>query len=383
MLHVVLDTTAYRADPKRHTAAFRALARLASAQELTLHIPEIVRREFISQQREQYARHVQVLLTELRGFAKRLLPDPVARFLEKSKGDLEVVDSELSIFAEQEFHDWAAKLSAVHHPIPDSHGIRVVDAYFRGEPPFREPRRREDFPDAFAWQAILDIAESHAPLYVVSSDKGVGDACQKVTGVEAFTSLDKFVASDAFQTALHGHFASTNLNALLELLPTQTDFISSAIEEPLARDLSGRTVSSDQIPDDNSSAIIDMVGSPTDLDLRVTDAVDHGQGLFVVPFFLRVECLLSYALFKGDLYGLPDGKRETIGLSELNEHYYDAEEYYELDVEGSVSFEVDADALRCSDLSQEGLVDILKAAKIAIDSVTNISVVTKGGGLEC
>jgi hypothetical protein len=375
MIHVVADTTVYRADPKRERAAFRAVSRLAHAGHLVLHIPDIVRREFVSQQRQQYSKHIAALRTELHDLGRRPLPIAVADYVDGALGNLASLSAELESFAEDEFAQWTRRVSAVVHPIGESHGGRVVDAYFAGTPPFREPKRRDDFPDAFLWQAILDLAGSYNPLYVVSSDRGIFNAAQGVEGLSPFGSLEEFVASEPFQALLKAHFASANIKALLALLPKHLDLVSSAVANELVNELAGRTVRSDEIPDDNSEAIVSMVGEPADLSLDIAAAVDHGDGLFVVPFSLRTECLLDYAIFKGDFYTLPEEKSDRISTSELNEHYYSAEEHYDLRVRGLLSFEVDAEALKSTDLSEDDLLRILTDATISVDSIEDIEVV--------
>lgn len=58
--------------------------------------------------------------------------------------------------------------------------------------------------------------------------------------------------------------------------------------------MAGKVVHSNTIPDDNREAIIVMVNVPMELELDVSGAVDHGAGLFVVPFYLRAQSLLGY-----------------------------------------------------------------------------------------
>lgn len=379
MIHVVADTTVYRADPKREKAAFRALSRLAQAGYLTLHIPEIVRREFVSQQQSQYAEHLEALRSGLHSMGRRALPEAAASVLGAVTDQLASLSSDLAAFAGDEFAKWATEVSGVVHPIRESHGVRVVEAYFSGALPFREPKRKDDFPDAFLWQTICDLAESYNPLYVVSADNGILNAAKSMGDLVPFGSLEEFVASGPVQALLSAHFASANVKALLVLLPKHLDLISSAIESTLVDELAGRTVESDEIPDDNSEATISGVGSPVDLDLDIAAAVDHGEGSFVVPFSLRIECLLDYAIFKGDLYTLAEDKFDRISTSELNRHYYSAEEYYELRVEGALSFEVDPEALKSSDLSEGDLLGILEDATISVDSIADVQVADDHG----
>jgi hypothetical protein len=263
----------------------------------------------------------------------------------------------------------------VVHPIHASHGSRVIEAYFAGGPPFKEPKRRDDFPDAFLWQAVHDLAEAHRPLYVVSADKTLLNAARGIEGVVAHDSLEEFITSEPFQIVLRTHFASTNLRALLTLLPEHLDRVSSVFSDELINSLVGETVRSADIPDDSSEAIISSVADPTDVTLDVSGAVDHGNGLFVVPFSLQTDCLVDYAIFKADFYALPEQKSNRISTSELNRHYYSAEEEYTVLVDGRLSVEVNAEALKASDVSEEDLLSILEDAKIAVDAIERLRVV--------
>jgi len=250
-----------------------------------------------------------------------------------------------------------------------------MDAYFAGTAPFRQAKRREDFPDAFVWQTILDLAEVHNPLYVVSADKGVLAAAREIKNAVVHESLENFVASEPFQTVLRRHFASTNFKAILELLPGHLEGVASVFANELVDALVGQTVRSRNIPGETSEAMISGVGNPTDLVLNLNAAVDHGDGLVVIPFSLQTECLLDYAIFKADFYTLPEEKSDRISTSELNRHYYSAEEEYALRVEGRLSVEVDADSLKESDLSKDDLLSILDDGEIKIDAIELIEVV--------
>jgi len=48
MIHVFLDSSIYRQDPLRKSAAFQALARMGNADEIALHIPYFVKHEFLT-----------------------------------------------------------------------------------------------------------------------------------------------------------------------------------------------------------------------------------------------------------------------------------------------------------------------------------------------
>jgi hypothetical protein len=57
MMEVVLDTNIYTSDPWRGKAGFNALVKLAQSGKLRLHIPYLVKKEFVSQQLEIHEKH--------------------------------------------------------------------------------------------------------------------------------------------------------------------------------------------------------------------------------------------------------------------------------------------------------------------------------------
>lgn len=68
MIHVLFDTSIYRSDPPRRRAAFQALTALCEAGEITLHVPSIVKREFVS----HFANKAEALLAETLARVKKL-----------------------------------------------------------------------------------------------------------------------------------------------------------------------------------------------------------------------------------------------------------------------------------------------------------------------
>ena len=371
----MLDTTVYRADPRREKAAFKSLALLAGAGILKLYIPDVVRREFISQQNDQNSKPLNELGSSLSSLGRRPLPKAVADFLDDLKTRLEAMTPELEAFVEQEFDNWVKITSAEILPIQDSHGERVIEAYFGGHAPFRQAKWKDDLPDAYIWQTIIDLSRSHAELYVVSADKGMLAGCSGRKGVHGFSSLEEFVESKPFQTVLQTHFATSALEEFLAMLYENSGLATSLIEGLIVEVLVGETVQSDEIPDDNGEGRILEVDSPTDVKLEIDQAIDHGEGLIVIPLSLRTEALLNYAIFRGDYHLLSIDKIKKIDLSDRNRHYFDADEYYQLEVEGTVSVEALTLSMEPSKSSEEVARQFMSNIELKIDSIESLTVV--------
>lgn len=367
MIHIVADSNIYRADPRREKAAFKALARLAQGRHVTLHIPEIVKREFLSQEEALHEKCAGEIHGAVRSLGHRPLDPAVAAEVKKISDDNADLVAKLKAAAAKEFSDWGRSISAVEHPLDPSHGGKMLDAYFGGAAPFKQKKNRNDIPDAFVWQAIEDLARVHNPLYVVSGDGGIRQPLEGKPGIVVFGSLEDLIASAPIQALVQQHNVSANLLAMMALLPGETAFIAGVIESPLVDELHGKMVG-----DDDSEPTISGVGEPQDLELEVNDAVDHGNGLAVVPFRCRVECMVEFGIDKSDYYLLDEEEADGIGISELNDHRFLAEEDRMVLVEGSLSIQVDATKLQAERIEQQALVEILKAGDFKIDSIEDM-----------
>jgi hypothetical protein len=378
MIHLVIDTTAFRNDPARKKAAFRSLKRLAEAGEIRVHVPHVVMEEFLSQQIEQYVAGLSEIRTLVVKFKKKHVPDVAREVLDNTDQQLNRLKEELVAFARTDFDQWVRETGAEVHGITESHGKRVIDAYFSGALPFREKKRREDIPDAFIWQVVLDLVESLGEVHVVSGDGAIKTASEAHASIVCFGTVDEFIASDTCQTPLRKNLANANFQRLVSVYPQLLDEIRSAIDSEAVDILAGKTVTGHEIPDDNNEATITMIGEPEDIEMSIGDTEYFGDGLFVVPVTFTTECLLSYAIFKSDLYGLPDDKIEQISISDLNDHYYDAEEDYVLTITASVAVNLKSAEVESEEIGDERLAELADEAETSLDSVEEIEVPSGG-----
>lgn len=374
MINIVIDTTLLRNDPARKKAAFSSLKRLAQAGDIKLHVPHLVKEEFLSQQTEHYLAGLSEIRTLIAKFKKKHMPQEVREQFSNIDKQLLGFKEELVSFAGTDFDQWIAAVRAEIHPISESHGKKVMDAYFSGTLPFREKKRRDDIPDAFIWQAILDLVERFGEVYVVSGDGAIQAASEAHTAISCFRTLEEFIASDICQTPLRINLAKSNCKRLISIATQIVDQIKATIEAEAIGILDGKIVDSQQIPDDNNQATITLIGDPEDIEIFANDAEYFGQGLFVIPVTFSSECLLNYVIYMSDFYSLPNEKAEQISISELNDHYFDAEEYYNLSVLGYVALNFGSLALESEDVSDEQLLVLAEKVDINLDSVETIEV---------
>jgi hypothetical protein len=193
MLHVLLDTNILRQDPQRKSVSFQFLGRLGHSGDLVIHIPYVVWMEFISHWGEEYVEQIQAIEKRYSEIVKKPLPTELKEDLIKQSSALISSIPEVRSWLKHKLTEWCDYVGAEIHEICPHHGEKVLDAYFEGKLPFKKKKNRNDFPDAFIFESIKDLANHVDLLNVVITDKRLRDACEKIDNVKTFERLDDFV----------------------------------------------------------------------------------------------------------------------------------------------------------------------------------------------
>ena len=114
-MHVVLDTSIYRHDPQRKKAAFKAITSLAANNHITLHVPHVVKEEFLSYKKK-------ICQTNINGIevaSKKLLSSlgtANADLVELYNNFVGIKDALIDL-SQADFNEWLEETDAVIHPI--------------------------------------------------------------------------------------------------------------------------------------------------------------------------------------------------------------------------------------------------------------------------
>jgi PIN domain len=193
-MQVVLDSSIYRADLSFAGLGFSSLRRLCALNIVQLFIPSVVEREVLSilhQDGAQAFAQYTAALTKLQRYKPTSMP--LDFYLWAAKNDEEEVHSSIR----KQWDHFKTITGAFVSDIAPSHGSRVMDAYFRGLPPFSAAKSRKDIPDAFTHAVLLDLAGEPGGVAFVSSDKRFLEACRGTPGVVLFDSIPGFLVSEA------------------------------------------------------------------------------------------------------------------------------------------------------------------------------------------
>jgi hypothetical protein len=192
-MQLVLDSSIYRADFSFAGPGFSGLRRLCALDIVQLFIPSVIEREVLSalhQDAAQAFEQYTATLTKLQRYMPTLTALDLHLYM--AKHHAEDIHSSIS----EHWDRFKIDTGALVSDIAPSHGSRVMDAYFRGLPPFSAAKSRKDIPDAFIHAVLLDLAEASGGVAFVSSDRRFLEACRGAAGVALFDSLPAFLASE-------------------------------------------------------------------------------------------------------------------------------------------------------------------------------------------
>lgn len=243
--------------------------------------------------------------------------------------------------------------------------------------PFRSQKNREDFPDAFIWETILEILDKEkGPIHVVATDGGLYKTAAKTDGIIAHKTLKDFIDSPQCQaslTALKKHVVRTNLKRVTGSLADVFGKLELQFAANIGEELDGKDVFSNKIPNDTGDGrVFGVYETYEDLEFDFDNVEYYGEGEISIPFCAKIpDCTVTYAIQKGEYHMLDHSKQKRISVDDLTEHYYDAEEEFTVTVMGTLLVKLDLKKLSKDELHQKDLGVLFDSAeyRLAIDDV--------------
>jgi len=336
-----------------------------------LHIPYVVQREFQTQEREKYSKDLQNAISGLSGLSRKKLSTLFEERLREIEDELKRINADILQDAEDQFILWADAVGANRIPLCLDQASGALEAYFQGKPPLKSVKNRDDIPDSFIVQAIKKLQVEAGIIHVVAGDKKVRGAFDGDPNAVVYEDLAKFIESEQIQTELLELDLLENLDSVQEALKVFEDEsgeITAKISSDIGEKLMWRRIVHSSIPDDNNEASISGYYDPEGIELNFDYLTYFGSGEFGVPFELKIEVSATYYIFKSDYYALDVGGEHTPSVSDHNDHYFEAEDTFVINVMGTASITVDWSKFNPDDFSE--CVDF---ESIGIDEIEDIS----------
>lgn len=367
--NVLIDTSVYRKNPSRSGLSFHALARLCHASIVKLHLPYIVEREFQTQQCAIYGKDFHAATSSIEALTRRGVSAAHAARLKAVEVELKALSEAVIGEAETTLGVWADSIGAQRHPITHDLASNAMENYFLGNGPVREPKHRADIPDAFIFQTILSLAKEATPLVVVCDDGRLATATAELKGVSLYRALADLIESKEIQKEILDLDVIDNLAAIskvVEASENETHNLENELKRTGGPKLMWQKIHSNSIPDDNNEATITSYGDPENVEFFFDQLSYFGEGTFGLPFSFTAIVYATYYIFKSDYWALPEEKQ--VGISDHNDHYFEAEEEFEVCVNGMLKLSMPQD--RAHTLSVENFEDVVAAEIDSFDQVT-------------
>jgi hypothetical protein len=370
LIHVVLDTNVYRNNPNRDNLHFKALERLSNEGVISVHIPYVVLREFQTQQREIYSKDLVKAVSGLTGLSRKQLDKAVLDKLNEIKSELENESEGILSSAESQITDWAHSIGASIYPLCIDQTNAALEAYFKGAPPLKSVKNRDDIPDSFIVQSIYKLSSEGKDVHVVAGDVKVRDAFSGEHTICTYENMSEFIESDHIQNELKDLDLIENIGPIVEAIEKfeeSSSEIINFISDNLGESIVWKTFSDPSIPDDNNEATVNSYNEAEDIEFDFDEIGYYGNGQFGIPFSAKIVVLADYYIFKSDYYCMDPEREHVPSVTDHNKHYFEAEDEFELCVSGLVSIALDRDNINLEDLS-ESIIE----GSFEIDEITNI-----------
>jgi hypothetical protein len=358
-IRIMLDTSALRRDPRLKGGGFEALARLAEAGYVQIYIPDIVAREFGSAPlnvADTFA-ETRKALAKLRHYVPEDAQARVSAFESDLVADFKTIQETVA----SRFGHWVKRTGAQIIPVADQHGRKVLDRYFSGEVPFRTAKARQDLPDAFVLEAIMDLAQD-GPLLALISDKLLSRAAAQNEKVTVYTDAKSLIESDGFadlRNKILVQYELENVNHLVRAFLQQQGHFNAQVVDDIIDDVAGRLIPSRQrwwrgIEEDEEAYVesADVVKWAVD-----GEKMEYlGEGVVSLPLEACLEVNLDHSV------NLPFPDNLDAPSSEECMH-----------VSGSLSLILEQDCLRR--LPVEGIgASLLEMATVQLDYIDDIEI---------
>ncbi|MCX4141116.1 PIN domain-containing protein [Paraburkholderia sp. SEWSISQ10-3 4] len=354
MLHVVLDTNILHQEGL-YSTNMRLLQRLAESGEVQIHIPEFVKREFLTKKEEQALEHAEAASRALAALGKRV--GNRAEFGQQVAEALDAVaalEARIVTVLEDDFQSWVDATRSDLPPFDPASITAVFDGYFTGSGPYRKAKCREDIPDAVISTVIERLAALHPGLYVVVRDSVLQEHLSTIENVISKDDLATFLASAEVQQSVNRIDAElTNVelgkafmrsDRFLSTVSAQLRLANDALEHVYLEDDGVTGASRLEM---NSFGANVNTPSPVDIgEIAYGDPVYLKDGKFSLPTTFNTTASIHFCASYSDYIQLKPPRSETVEDWSMNgDGICDLTEIRRVSLTGTIELELDLSAV--------------------------------------
>lgn len=357
------------------------MKRLVEAEEIRVHVPYVVKREFETQKEIEAQKLYSESLKPLKALSKKL---PQITEIKTIISNLESTKQSIldSIIADNEvFFDG---LNSDVHVISSDQAIKAMEAYFEGKPPLTNKKDRQDIPDSFICQAIQSIKnfESLDSLTVIANDNKINNTFVSQEGYIVYNSLNDFLSSEEMQGVLANIDTLEGLRnnplGLISRLEDNNSVITNYLSDAIGEAVHGKCIEGSSIPSDDNEATISSYYEGKNIELNYENIIHYGDNQIGINFELDLWIVGDFYIYKSDYYA----GEYNFYIDDWNDHYYLAENEFHVKVTGVVSIKLNSNSLDVreinlidSDELEDYLSDYYNEAIMKIESIDSLELI--------
>ena len=362
-------------------ADYLALSRLAGKNVIEVYVPHIVKREIETQRIDDFVTEVNKTLASLKKLKKKVNSQIIENAFSSMNDSKEQLIEDVKLKTDNYF----ANLNSKFHKLNEKQALEAFEAYFNGTVPLTAPKNRMDIPDSFVCREIEDIQynSNEEKIILIANDSKIVNTFKDNANYEVYQTIESFIKTSEIQIEL------SKIDSLEEIENDPTKFITQyehstehirdCLVDKIGEYLVGKTIKDGRIPDDNGEGQVSSYDSANDIRLDFDSIVSYGDNQYGLYFTARLWVYIDFFVFKSDYHS----NDYDFGIEDWNDHYYFAQDEFQLEVEGRVSIKFDltpeiiAEALQYSDDEFEDyLNDIYMQSTVEVESIDETYIIS-------
>lgn len=327
MIHVVLDTNILHQEGL-FSRSMQLLGRLSSSELIQIYVPELVKKEHLSKRASEAEAGLKSAYQKIQDLIKKTdRNNDIYNELNKVQTSIGSALKKIAQSIDEDFEIWRAANKVNILDFDPGQISSVFDDYFNGKGVFRQPKHRDDIPDAFINLCIQRLLNEKKAIDVVIKDGTFRTHLQKTVGITIFDGLESYMQTAQIAECI----------ALLDKRSERTEtlkafFSSSAFASHLTAFLvKDDDLISDIYLEDDRILGIELIGIPDVFGFRlnwpVSDTISNvvlgettqiADDHFSTTISFIAQASISYCASFGDYNDLPAERQSSIDFESMD-----------------------------------------------------------------
>lgn len=200
MNHIVFDTNTLR-NEHFNSPRMRILKKLIDNNKVRMYIPELVKREFLSQKQIDF--QTKLKSSDIIDIDKFFVTNKeLKQKLSTLETQIKDISSNIEKLLYSEFNEWEKEYLIEILPFNNSNMTEVINNYFSGGTVFKSPKNRNDILDAMICTSIEELLSKEGKISVLTNDKAFREYLNGLSNVNTFDSAKALLEEEEIEKDL-------------------------------------------------------------------------------------------------------------------------------------------------------------------------------------